>query len=177
MDSVDDQRQAKAMTLQFIQSYPDRVTIHFIPWLTWSFAGLVGYGLFTILQPVIAGTQSLTGGIALSVALLVGMVLFTLIIGGQLGICQIDHQRNVITVTAYGLQGRTRHERSLSDVKGLEVRILRRSQYRLLLALRSGERLPLAPFYLVSFSDRGIRRIAAALHVEPQMIQEKQSVR
>jgi hypothetical protein len=177
MDSVDDQIQTEAMTFQFIQSYPNCVTVHFIPWLTWSFAGLVGYGLFTILQPIIAGTQSLTGGIALSVALLVGMVLFTLITGGQLGICQIDHRRNMITVTSYGLLGRKRQERKLSDVKGLEVRILRRAQYRLLLALRSGERLPLAPFYLISFNDHGIRRIAAALNVEPQLIQEKQSVR
>ncbi len=177
MDSVDDQIQTEAMTFQLTQSNPDRVTVHFIPWLTWSFAGLVVYGVSTIVQPIIAGSQPLTGGIALSVALLVGMVLFTLITGGQLGICQIDHRRNMITVTSYGLLGRKRQERKLSDVKGLEVRILRRAQYRLLLALRSGERLPLAPFYLISFNDHGIRRIAAALNVEPQLIQEKQSVR
>ena len=177
MNSDGNRIRAEVMTFQLTQSNPDRLTVHFIPWLTWSFVGLVVYGVSTIVQPIIAGSQPLTGGVALAVTLLVGMMLFTLITGGQLGICQIDHRRNMITVTSYGLLGRKRQERKLSDVKGLEVRILRRSQYRLLLALRSGERLPLAPFYLVSFSDRGIRRIAAALHVEPQMIQEKQSVR
>lgn len=177
MNSDDDRIRAKVMTFQLSQSNPDRLTVHFIPWLTWSFAGLVVYGISTIVQPIIAGTQPLTGGVALAIVLLIGMLIFTLITGGQLGICQIDHRRRVITVTAYGILGRTHQERQLSDVKGLEVRILRRAQYRLLLALRSGERLPLAPFYLISFNDHGIRRIAAALNVEPQLIQEKQSVR
>ncbi|WP_448338357.1 hypothetical protein [Chloroflexus aurantiacus] len=161
------------MTWQFAQRNPERLTIHFIPWLTWSFVGLVAYGVGTIAQSIVTGNQPLTGGTAIAVALLVGMAFFALITGGQLGICQIDYRRNLVTVTSYGLLGRRHQERQLADVKGLEVRILRRAQYRLLLALRSGERLPLAPFYLISFSDQGIRRIAEALNVEPELIPEK----
>ncbi|MCS6889427.1 MAG: hypothetical protein NZQ09_14565 [Chloroflexus sp.] len=165
------------MTWQLAHSGPDQLTVRFIPWLTWSFAALVIYGIGTITLPAFTGTQSLTTGEVVTIALLMGMMLFTLVTGGQLGICRIDRRNGKITVTSYGLLGRARQERSLADVKGLEVRVLRRAQYRLLLALRSGERLPLAPFYLVSFNDRGIRRIAAALGVEPEMIQEQRSFR
>lgn len=165
------------MTWQLAHRGSDHLTVRFIPWLTWSFAIIVMYGIATIAQPFITGAQSITTGEAVSIALLAGLMLFTLITGGQLGICRIDHRNGTITVTSYGLLGRARQERPLADVKGLEVRVLRRAQYRLLLALRSGERLPLAPFYLVSFNDRGIRRIAEALGIEPEMIQEQRTFR
>ncbi|MEF3273127.1 MAG: hypothetical protein K6356_01810 [Chloroflexus sp.] len=165
------------MTWQVAHNGPDHFTVRFIPWLTWSFAALVIYGVSTIAQPVITGVQSITTGMIVSVALLVGMMIFTLITGGQFSICRIDRRRGIITVTSYGLLGRAHQERPLSDVKGLEVRILRRAQYRLLLALRSGERLPLAPFYLISINDRGIRRIADALGVEPEILPEQRSSR
>lgn len=165
------------MTWQLAHRGSDHLTVRFIPWLTWSFAIIVMYGIATIAQPFITGAQSITTGEAVSIALLAGLMLFTLITGGQLGICRIDYRSGKITVTSYGLLGRTRQERPLADVKGLEVRVLRRAQYRLLVALRSGERLPLAPFYLVSFNDRGIRRIAEALGVEPEMTQEQRTFR
>lgn len=165
------------MTLQLAHRSPDQLTVRFIPWLTWSFAAVVMYGVGTIAQPFLTGVQSMTTGDVVAIALLAGLMLFTLITGGQLGICRIDHRSGKITVTSYGLLGRARQERPLADVKGLEVRVLRRAQYRLLMTLRSGERLPLAPFYLVSFNDRGIRRIAEALGVEPEMIQEQRTFR
>ncbi|WP_298405923.1 hypothetical protein [uncultured Chloroflexus sp.] len=165
------------MTWQLAHRSPDQLTVRFIPWLTWSFAAVVMYGVGTIAQPFLTGVQSMTTGEVVAIALLAGLMLFTLITGGQLGVCRIDHRSGKITVTSYGLLGRARQERPLADVKGLEVRVLRRAQYRLLVALRSGERLPLAPFYLVSFNDRGIRRIAEALGVEPEMIQEQRTFR
>lgn len=165
------------MTWQLAHRSPDQLTVRFIPWLTWSFAAVVIYGVGTIAQPFLTGAQTMTTGEAVSIALLAGLMLFTLITGGQLGICRIDHRNGKLTVTSYGLLGRARQERPLADVKGLEVRVLRRAQYRLLVALRSGERLPLAPFYLVSFNDRGIRRIAEALGVEPEMTQEQRTFR
>ncbi|MFN3372292.1 MAG: hypothetical protein ACK44M_01850 [Chloroflexus sp.] len=163
------------MTWQLAHRSPDQLTVRFIPWLTWSFAAVVMYGVGTIAQPFLTGVQSMTTGEVVAIALLAGLMLFTLITGGQLGICRIDYRSGKITVTSYGLLGRAHQERPLADVKGLEVRVLRRAQYRLLVALRSGERLPLAPFYLVSFNDRGIRRIAEALGVEPEMIQEQRT--
>ncbi|WP_298818223.1 hypothetical protein [Chloroflexus sp.] len=165
------------MTWQLAQGGPDHLTVRFIPWLTWSFAAFVLYGVSTIVQPFVTGGQTITAGAMVSIALLVGMMLFTLFTGGQFGICRIDHRRGIITITSYGLLGRARQERLLADVKGLEVRILRRAQYRLILALRSGERLPLVPFYLISLNDRGIRRIATALGVEPDIIHEQQRSR
>lgn len=165
------------MTWQLVQGSPDLVTVRFIPWLTWSFAALVIYGVTTIGQSIIARGQGITTGEIVTLVLLLGMMIFTLITGGQFGLCRIDRRRGLLSVTSYGLLGRSYQERPLADVKGLEVRLLRRAQYRLLVALRSGERLPLAPFYLVSFNDRSIRSIAKALGVEPELIQEKRSFR
>ncbi len=162
------------MTLQLAQGGPDRLTVRFIPWLNWSFALLVLYGISTVALAVFNGTQSFSSGEAIGLVMLFGLVIFTLITGGRLGICRIDRRRGLISITSYGLLGRAHQERRLDDVKGLEVRILRRAQYRLLLALRSGEKLPLAPFYLISVNDRGIRRIASALNVEPEFVQDRE---
>lgn len=158
------------MTIQSINESPDTLTLRHFPILSWSFIAVALYGISTIVAAMIAGRQPADGGSFFALALLGGFTLFVAIIGGGVSTAHFDRRAGVVRLAGYSLLGRRVQERRLDEVVGLQVRVLRRSQHRVELQLRSGERLPLTSHYVVTFGTRGIARLSAYLGLDPELV-------
>ncbi len=165
------------MTISLLRGGESRLTLRYIPLLAWSFIGLTLYGAGAILAQVACGARALGGGTLGGLAMLVALALLAALSVGQLVVCRFDRAGDELRIARYGLRGRAVQTRPLSEVVGLDVRVLRRAQHRLELRLRSGERLPLTPYYVLAFGAGGIERLAALLGVEPAVVQQQASLR
>lgn len=165
------------MTIQTVHQASGRLTIRYFPALIWVFVLLIIYGVGEIIGEIVGGVRQATPGPLISIALLVILAVVAALSGGSLVVCTFDQGRDIAQIRRFGLRGVERIERKLSEVTGIEVEVLRRSQYRIILQLRSGERLPLTPYYLVSlFSAHGINQLSALLGVAPTIVQEKPKI-
>lgn len=165
------------MTIQIVHQASERLTIRYFPALVWVFVGLILYGISTIVIEIVGGARQASAGPLLSIAMLTTLAAIAAFSGGALVVCTFDRGRDLVAIRRLGLRGAERIERKLSEVTGIEVEVLRRSQHRITLQLRSGERLPLTPYYLVSpFGAHGISRLSALLAMEPKIVQEKPKI-
>lgn len=158
------------MTIQSINESPDRLTLRYFPLVAWLFVAVSVYGLGTIAAAMLAGRQPADGGSFMAVALLGGFTLFVALMGGQVSTAHFDRRAGTVRLRSYGLVGRRAEERPLQEVVGLRVRVLRRSQHRIELQLRSGELLPLTAGYVVTFTSGGIGRLSAYLGLPPEFV-------
>lgn len=165
------------MTIQTVHQASERLTIRYFPALVWVFVLLIVYGVVTIIGEILGGARQATLGPLLSIAMLATLAAIAAFSGGAFVACTFDRDRDLAQIRRFGLRGAERIERKLSEVTAIEVEVLRRSQHRIILQLRSGERLPLTPYYLVSpFGAHGIDRLSRLLNMEPKMIQEKPKI-
>lgn len=162
------------MTIQTVHQASERLTIRYFPALVWIFVLLIVYGVGAIIGEIVGGVRQATPGPLLSIALLAILAAVAAFSSGALVICTFDRGRDMAQIRRFGLRGAERIDRKLSEVTAVEVEVLRRSQHRIILRLRSGERLPLTPYYLVSpFGARAINRLSVLLGLEPKIVQEK----
>lgn len=161
------------MTVVHLIGGERRLAVRYLPVLAWSFAILAGFGIGDIIARMLDGRLAVGAGPFTSIALLGAMTGFILFTGGHLVVATFDRERDAVQITRYGLAGRTVEVRRLSEVAGLDVRILSRAQHRLALRMRSGERLLLTPYYVVSFGMPGVARLSAFLGIEPTMVREE----
>lgn len=161
------------MTIFHVTGAERSLTVRYVPVLAWSFIVFAVYGIGDILTRLLDGRTPADPGTALGLALLIGLAIFVLYSGGQFVVASFDGMTDTVRIVRYGLQGRTLIERRLSEVIGLDVRVLRRAQHRVELRLSSGERLPLTPYYVVSFTTSGLERLGAFLNMEPTLIRER----
>jgi hypothetical protein len=145
--------------------------IHYAPVLVWSFALMVLVGIGDIVSRLLDGRLTWGIGTLGAIVALVGFALFTLLTGGQFVRVVFDRDADTIRLYQYGVRGLQTTRRRISDLSGLDVRILRRAQHRIELRFRSGERLPITPYYIVSLRHQGLKRISALLRMEPTLIQ------
>lgn len=145
------------------------LTVRYFPLLAWSFVALAGYGISTIFVAINDGRQPVTEGVIAAVALLVIFTMFVAATAGQFAMITFDRANDMVRIAQYGIRGRVIIERPLSEVVGVYATVLRRAQHRLELQLRSGERVPLTPYYVVTFSNRAMHKIGALIGVEPQI--------
>jgi hypothetical protein len=145
------------------------LSIRYFPLLAWSFVALAAYGISTIFIAINDGRQPVNEGVIAAVALLVIFTMFVAATAGQFVTTTFDRSRDLVRIARYSIRGRLIIERPLSEVVGLQVTVLRRAQHRLELQFRSGERLPLTPFYVVTFSNSAMHKISALLGVEPKI--------
>jgi hypothetical protein len=148
------------------------LTVQYFPLLAWSFVGLAGYGISTIFIAINAGRQPVNEGVIAAVALLVIFTMFVAATAGQFVITTFDRGRDLVRIARYSVRGRTIIERPLSEVVGVQVRVLRRAQHRLELQFRSGEKVPLSPYYVVTFSNSAMHKISKLIGVEPEIIHQ-----
>lgn len=158
------------MTIMSVGGGEGAVTLRYIPVLVWGFAALAAFGVSQIVARIVAGQVPDGPGPLIALAALIGFTLFVLSSGGQLVVASFDRATDTVRVRRYGLTGRRAEERRLSEVVGLDVRILRRAQHRIELRLRSGERLPLTSYYVVTFSTRGLSRLSDLLGLAPTVV-------
>jgi hypothetical protein len=160
------------MTIFSVTGGERALTVRYVPVVVWAFVGLAAYGVGLLVVGMLAGRQPATPGALGATALLLAFTLFVAFAGGELVVASFDRPADRLRIRRYGLRGLTRTERRLSDLAGLEVRVLRRAQHRVELRFRSGERLPLTPYYVVSLNGRGLRRLSALLGMEPTLAVE-----
>lgn len=159
------------MTIFSVAGGERAVTVRYVPVVAWAFVGLAAYGAGRIVARLLAGLTPVGPGSLMALAVLLGFTLFVVYTGGQLVVASFDRAADRVLVRRYGLTGRQLEERRLSDVVGLDVRLLRRAQHRLELRLSSGERLPLTSYYIVTLNTRGLMRLAGALGLQPTVIE------
>lgn len=145
------------------------LTVRYFPLLAWSFVGVATYGITTIFIAINEGRQPVTEGVIAAVALLVIFTMFVAATAGQFIATTFDRAADKVRIARYSIRGRLIIERPLSEVVGFQVTVLRRAQHRLELQMRSGERLPLTPFYVVTFNNSAMHKISALLGVEPKI--------
>ena len=150
-------------------------TVRYVPVVAWAFMALTAYGVSQIIGRMLSGLTPVGPGSLIALAALVGMALFVFATGGQLVVASFDRAADQVLVRRYGLRGRAVDDRRLSELVGLDVRILRRAQHRLELRFSSGERLPLTPYYVVSLNNRGLLRLGEALGLQPTIVQPRDS--
>ncbi len=148
------------------------LTVRYFPLLAWAFVALASYGISTIFIAINAGRQPVTEGVIGAVALLVIFTMFVAATAGQFAITTFDRASDLVRIARYGVRGRVIIERPLSEVVGVQATVLRRAQHRLELQFRSGERVPLSPYYVVTFSNSAMNKISALIGVEPQIVQQ-----
>ncbi|MBX0327004.1 hypothetical protein K2Z83_04820, partial [Oscillochloris sp. ZM17-4] len=165
------------MTINLMQGGESRLTIRYLPLLAWLFIGVTLYGVGTLVAELAAGSRAMDGGTALGLAGLITLVLFVAVAAGQFVVCTFDRGGDQVRIARYGLHGRAVQTRPLSEVVGMDVRVLRRAQHRIELRLRSGERLSLTPYYVVAYGTGGIERIGALIGVEPVTIMQRATLR
>lgn len=151
------------------------ITVRYMPVFAWLFVLLAAYGISQIIARMTAGLTPVNGGSLMAVGLLLAMALFILYVGGQLVVVTFDRPADLVRMRRYGLTGRQVEERRLSDVVSLDVRILRRAQHRIELRLSSGERLPLTPYYVVTFNNGGVMRLSERLGLPATVIQPERA--
>lgn len=162
------------MTIFHVAGAERSLVVRYIPVLAWSFAILAAFGIGDILSRLFDGRMAAGPGTGLGLALLVGFTGFVLYVGGQFVVASFDRASDTVRIARYGLQGRALFERRLSEVVGLDIRVLRRAQHRVELRLASGERLPLTTYYVVSLTTGGLERLSQYLNLEASIIQERQ---
>lgn len=162
------------MTIFSVKGGERAVTVRYIPIIAWLYAVLAAYGVVDVLGRMNNGRIAVNGGSIVALFLLIVFTGFVLAIGGQLVLASFDRANNRIEVRRYGLNGISRVERPFSELVGLDIRMLRRSQHRIELRFRSGERLPLTSYYVVSFNNSGLRRLSDVAGIEPTMIAPEQ---
>lgn len=158
------------MTISSVAGSERTLSIRYIPLLTWGFCAAAATGVGAVLVAMVEGRQPIDAGSVGALLLLLGFAVFIFASGGQYVVATFDRDKDALQIARYGIRGRSITSRILSDVVGLDVRVLRRSQHRLELRMRSGERLALTPYYVVAFSSRGIERLAALLGIEPNLV-------
>jgi hypothetical protein len=158
------------MSIQSIRESPDALTLRHFPILSWSFIAVSIYGLSSIVAAMIAGRQPANSGSFIALALLGGLTLFVALSGGGVNTARFDRRAGTLLLRSYGLLGRRAQERRLDEIVRLQVRVLRRSQHRVELQMRSGERLPLTSHYVVTFGSGGITRLSAYLGLEVEIL-------
>lgn len=157
------------MTIFSVAGGERAVTVRYIPIVAWSFGALAAYGLADIVARMLDGRLAVSAATVGALLLLVAFAGFVLYTGGQLVLADFDRAADLVRIRRYGLDGRSATERRLSDLAGLEVRVLRRAQHRLELRFKSGERLPLTTYYVVTLNSRGLRRLSAMLGIAPTL--------
>jgi hypothetical protein len=148
------------------------VTVRYIPVVTWAFAAVAAYGVADIVARMADGRIPISPATLGSLLLLVAFAGYVCFIGGQVVFATFDRAADLVLVRRYGINGFSRTERRLSEITGLEVRVLRKAQHRVELRFASGERMPLTSYYVVTFNTRGIRRLSEMLGVEPSLAEE-----
>ncbi|PDW01450.1 hypothetical protein [Candidatus Viridilinea mediisalina] len=143
--------------------------VRYLPVAAWSFVLLVALGIADIVRRIFDQQVVDVEGPMAAIAGLAAFAFFVLYTGGQLVSIAFDRERDQICLRHYGLRG-LRTERRMSDVTALEVRVLRRAQHRIELRFRSGERLPLTPYYIISVTNRGLKGMSRILALEPTVI-------
>ncbi len=161
------------MTIFSVAGGERAVTVRYVPVATWSFVALSAYVGAQIVAAMAAGLTPPGPGGPIALIALLAFTLFILYAGGQLVVARFDRAADLVRVRRYGLTGRQVEERRLSDVAALEVRVLRRAQHRIELRLKSGERLPLTSYYVVTFNNRGLDRLGSVLGMQPTVVEER----
>lgn len=146
------------------------VNVRYMPFFAWFFAMLATYGISQIIARMASGLTPVNAGSFMAVGILTALMLFILFSGGQLVTASFDRAADLVRIRRYGLTGRQTEERRLSEVVGIDIRLLRRSQHRVELRLTSGERLPLTTYYVVTFNTSGITRLSERLSVPVTLI-------
>jgi len=160
------------MTIVHFTGGERRLMVRYLPVLTWSFAILALFGIGDIAARMLDGRLPVAVGPFTAIAILLAMTGFVLYTGGHLVVATFDREQDAVQIARYGLKGRAVDTRRLSDVVGLDVRLLRRAQHRLELRMRSGERVPLTPYYVVSLGMAGVPRLSGFLGFEPTLVQQ-----
>lgn len=158
------------MTIFSVSGGERAVTVRYIPVIAWLFGLLAAYGISDVLRRMAGGLVTVHTGSIVALLLLAAFTAFVLAVGGQLVVATFDRAADQIEVRRYGLRGLSRTRRPMSELVGLDIRILRRSQHRIELRFRSGERLPLTSYYVVSFNNGGLRRLSEAAGISPTII-------
>jgi hypothetical protein len=150
-------------------------TVRYMPVFVWLFVVLVAYGISQLIGRMATGLTPFGPGPLMALGLLLAMALFTLYVGGQLVVVTFDRPADLVCIRRYGVTGRQVEERRLSDVVSLDVRILRRAQHRLELRLRSGERLPLTPYYVVTLNNGAVTHLSERIGLPATVIQPERA--
>ncbi|PDV97566.1 hypothetical protein [Candidatus Chloroploca asiatica] len=158
------------MTLFLLSGDRYNLNLRYLPLMVWLFVGLVIYGVVDIVTRMVDGRAPADIGGLTALALLISLGLFALHKGGEMVLASFDRGGDLIRIQRYGMTGRVVLERPFSELVAMDVRVLRRSQHRVELRFRSGERLPLTPYYVVTFNSGGLNRLASLLEVEPTLI-------
>jgi hypothetical protein len=158
------------MTIFSVTGGERALTIRYVPVVVWAFGAVALWGVALILARLLDGRQPLTAGAIGAALVLLGFTLFVGFAGGELVVATFDRAADTLRIRRYGLRGASRAERRLSELAALEVRVLRRAQHRIELRFRSGERIPLTSYYVVSLNSRGLRRLSALLGIEPTLV-------
>lgn len=157
------------MTIFSVAGGERAMTVRYIPVVVWGFGALAAYGVGDIVARMVDGRLPVSAGTLGALLLLIAFAGFVLYTGGQVVFAEFDRAADRVRVRRYGLSGRSVDERRLSELAGLEVRVLRRAQHRVELRFKSGERLPLTSYYVVTLNTRGLRRLSQMLGMEPTM--------
>jgi hypothetical protein len=161
------------MTIFSVAGGERNMTVRYIPVVVWGFAALAAYGVGDIVARMLDGRLAVSAGSLGALLLLIAFAGFVLYTGGQVVFAEFDRAADMVRVRRYGLGGRSLDERRLSELAGLEVRVLRRAQHRVELRFKSGERLPLTTYYVVTLNTRGLRRLSRMLGIEPTMAEAR----
>ncbi|RRR68084.1 MAG: hypothetical protein EI684_18005 [Candidatus Viridilinea halotolerans] len=143
--------------------------VRYVPVAAWGFTLLVAFGIADIVGRVFDGRIVDLDGPLAAVAGLAGFAFFILYNGGQFVSIGFDRANDTLDLHHYGLKS-LHTQRRISEVTALEVHILRRAQHRIELRLRSGERLPVTPYHIISITNRGLKSMSSLLGMEPTMI-------
>jgi hypothetical protein len=158
------------MTIFSVAGGERALTVRYVPLVAWSFVALAAFGVIQILVRIASGLTPLNLGSLVALAVLLGFTGFVAYSGGELVLATFDRNADLVRVRSYGLTGLKLEERRLSEVTGLDIRILRRAQHRVELRFKSGERLPLTRYYVVTLNNRGLERLSSLLGVKPKLI-------
>lgn len=155
------------MTIFSVAGREPVLTVRYVPVLAWAFGALAAYGIASVIAGMAMGGVPVRPGSVLALLGLIGFTAFVLISSGQLVVARFDRAGDKVEIRRFGLAGMAREQRRLSEIVGLDLRLLRRAQHRIELRFRSGERLPLTNYYVISFNNRGLQRLSALLGITP----------
>lgn len=161
------------MTIFSVTGGERAVTVRYLPLLTWAFGVVALYGIVDLIARLFDGRIVPSAGSLGALGLLIGFAAFVLYSGGELVIASFDRATDTIQIRQYGVTGFGSIKRRLSELVGIEVRLLRRAQHRIELRFRSGERLPLTRYYIVSWNSGGLRRLSRLMGIEPTVVQRQ----
>lgn len=163
------------MTIFNVAGGERALTVRYLPVVAWSFLAVAIYGVANVVQRMLDGRTPVNAGSLVALAALVGFSLFVFYTGGEVVVATFDRAADQVRVRRFGLTGLHIESRRLSQLAGLDVRVLRRAQHRLELRFASGELLPLTSYYVVTLNSNGLRRLCAMLGVEPTVVKASSS--